>query len=68
MGYYTYFTLLNESPDEWEKIANKIYEIRKNEERRDFCYGLSDNGIGNDRTEVSEIIAEYFFQKNHLLY
>ncbi len=58
MGYYTSFTLLNESSEEWEKIANRIYEIRKNTGRRDFCYGISDNGMRNERNSITEILDD----------
>ncbi len=59
MGYYTFYTLLAESlnKDELKKIANKIFEIRNNGDTN-FCYGLSDNGIGNDRNSIPEILLD----------
>ena len=53
MDGYTSFTHLNESSDELEKIAKKIYEIRNNG-RRDFYF----YGTGNDGNSVPEIIED----------
>ncbi len=51
MGYYTSFTLLNESSDELEKIADRIYEIRKNT-NDDFCYGITGFGASSFSSAV----------------
>ena len=52
MGYYTSFTLLNESSDELEKIADRIYEIRKNTNDDNFCYGITGFGASSFSSAV----------------
>jgi hypothetical protein len=60
MGYLTRFKLLNEG-QELDKIAEKIYEIIKN--NNFFCYGIIGIGLTSSSTALIRSRLEYHYEQ-----